>query len=137
MKITKEYHWEMGHRLPFHPGPCKNLHGHSYKAYITLEGIPDSNGILIDFYDIDKILQPLIDRLDHAFVLVDSDTEVIAFFKRINSKHEIIPFHSTAENLALYFIEEIKKSALPSNISGIGVSIYETADASATASVTF
>lgn len=137
MKITKEYQWEMGHRLPFHPGPCKNLHGHSYKAYITLEGTLDKYGILIDFYDIDKVIKPLLDRLDHAFILADSDTEVITFFKNINSKHEVIPFHSTAENLALFFIDEIRKSALPENISGISVSIYETADASATASVTF
>ncbi|MCK6615145.1 MAG: 6-carboxytetrahydropterin synthase [Ignavibacteriaceae bacterium] len=137
MKITKEYHWEMGHRLPFHPGPCKNLHGHSYKAYITLEGTPDANGILIDFYDIDRVMQPLLNRLDHAFILADSDTEVIQFFKKLNSKHEVVPFHSTAENLALYFIEEIRKSGLPSNIKGVGVSIYETADASATASVEF
>lgn len=136
MKITKEYHWEMGHRLPFHQGPCKNLHGHSYKAYISLEGTPDAFGILIDFYDIDKVMKPLLDRLDHAFVLAESDNEVIEFFRAINSKYVVIPFHSTAENLALYFIEEIRKSGLPANITGIGVSIYETADASATASVT-
>ena len=25
--ISKQFRWEMGHRLPFHEGLCKNIHG--------------------------------------------------------------------------------------------------------------
>ena len=38
MKIAKEFNWEMGHRLPEHFGKCKNIHGHSYKMMVELEG---------------------------------------------------------------------------------------------------
>lgn len=131
MKISKEYHWEMGHRLPFHNGLCKNLHGHSYKAIISVSGTPDENGILIDFYDLDKLMQPLIQKMDHGFIFSDTDKEVISFFTKINSKHFVVPFHSTAENISMYIVEELKKGGLPTNINHLSAEVYETADASA------
>lgn len=131
MKISKEYHWEMGHRLPFHNGLCKNLHGHSYKAIITVEGNPDNTGILIDFYDLDSLMKPLLEKMDHGFILSESDMEVISFFKKINSKHFVVPFHSTAENISRYITIELKTAGFPDNITSVSAEVFETADASA------
>ena len=78
MKIAKEYRWEMGHRLSFHDGKCVNFHGHSYKARITLEGERDENGLLVDFYDLDKIVGPLVESLDHSFALNAADEKASA-----------------------------------------------------------
>ncbi len=42
------------------------MHGHSYHLTITLEGEVDAElGWLIDFADIDEVVQPVIARLDH------------------------------------------------------------------------
>ena len=60
MKIAKEFHWEMGHRLPEHFGLCKNIHGHSYKMIVEFEGELDEQGMVIDFYDVEKIIAPII-----------------------------------------------------------------------------
>lgn len=128
MKIAKTFDWEMGHRLPFHKGKCKNLHGHSYKLRLEIEGEPDEQGMLIDFYDVKKIVNPIIENLDHAFMVYKEDKELIDALEKLNSKTVVVGFQSTAENICNYFIDEIKKVPLPKNIKKITAWIYETED---------
>ena len=126
MKIAKDFRWEMAHRLPFHEGKCKNLHGHSYRMMVEFSGNLDENGMVLDYYDVKEIIQPLVDELDHAFMVKDDDTELIEFLEKMNSKHVVASFHSTTENMVYYFLNKIKYSGLPKNITGIKVKIYET-----------
>ena len=126
MKIAKEFRWEMGHRLPEHFGLCKNIHGHSYKMIVEFEGELDENQMVIDYYDVEKIIDPIIEKLDHAFMVSESDTIVLEFLDKMNSKKMIVKFLATAENICLYLLGEIKKSNLPANISSIKVRVYET-----------
>lgn len=126
MKIAKEFSWEMGHRLPFHEGKCRNLHGHSYKCMIELSGIPDKNGMLLDYYDLKKIIDPMIEDLDHSFMVNSSDKELIATLDQLKSNKVIVDFDSTAENICLYLLNKVKVSALPKNIEEIKVRVLET-----------
>jgi 6-pyruvoyltetrahydropterin/6-carboxytetrahydropterin synthase len=126
MKIAKEFRWEMGHRLPEHFGLCKNIHGHSYKMIVEFEGELDKNEMVIDYYDIEKIINPLIEKLDHAFMVNKNDKKVLEFLEKMNSKKVIVNFNSTAENICGYLLAEIKKYSLPSNIFSVKVRVYET-----------
>jgi 6-pyruvoyltetrahydropterin/6-carboxytetrahydropterin synthase len=126
MKIAKEFRWEMGHRLPEHFGLCKNIHGHSYKMIVEFEGELDENQMVIDYYDVAKIINPVIEELDHAFMVNIDDKVVLEFLEKMNSKKVVVGFNSTAENICNYLLSEIKKSNLPSNISSIKVRVYET-----------
>ena len=126
MKIAKEFRWEMGHRLPDHFGLCKNIHGHSYKMIVEFEGELDKNQMVIDYYDVEKIINPVIDSLDHAFMVNKDDKLVVEFLEKLNSKKVVVDFLATAENICNYLINEIKKSALPTNILTIKVRVYET-----------
>ena len=126
MKVAKEFRWEMGHRLPEHFGNCKNIHGHSYKMIVEFEGEMNKDEMIIDFYDIDRIIKPLIEKLDHAFMVNKNDRDVIEFLEKIKSKMLVVDFNSTVENICKYVLEEIKKFEMPQNISSIGVRIYET-----------
>ena len=126
MKIAKEYNWEMGHRLPFHEGKCKNLHGHSYKCMVELNGEPDANGMVLDYYDMKSIIQPIIDDLDHAFMVYEKDNEVLEFLDKINSRKVVVDFQSTAENICLYLLKKIKGTNLPKNIKSVKVKVLET-----------
>ncbi len=126
MKIAKEFHWEMGHRLKFHQGKCKNLHGHSYKSMIELNGEPDSNGMVLDYYDMKSIIGPIIDELDHAFMVHANDKEVLDFLEQIGSRKVVVDFESTAENICLYLLKQIKSSNLPKNIKSVKVKVLET-----------
>jgi 6-pyruvoyltetrahydropterin/6-carboxytetrahydropterin synthase len=126
MKIAKEFRWEMGHRLPEHFGSCKNIHGHSYKMIVEFEGDLDKNQMVIDYYDVEKILNPVIEELDHSFMVNINDKIVIEFLEKMNSKKVVVGFNSTAENICNYLLSEIKKCSLPSNISSVKVRVYET-----------
>jgi len=81
--ITKQFEFAAAHKLPYHKGLCKNLHGHSYKLEITVgkkirdlliensptaEDLP-SKGMVMDFSDLKKIVkEKAIDLLDHKYL---------------------------------------------------------------------
>ena len=81
IRITKIFNFETAHVLYNYDGKCKNMHGHSYKLFVTVKGAPiaDSshpkNGMVVDFSDIKKIVQEeIISQWDHG-VLVNATTE--------------------------------------------------------------
>lgn len=126
MKIAKEFRWEMGHRLPDHFGLCKNIHGHSYKMLVEFDGKIDKQGMIIDYYDVEKIISPIIEKLDHSFMVNKNDKVVLEFLEKMNSKKVVVDFQSTAENICLFLLNEIEKASLPDNVNEIKVRVYET-----------
>ena len=128
MKIAKEFRWEMGHRLPEHFDKCKNIHGHSYKMIVELEGEVQKNGMVMDYYDLKKVVEPLVENLDHAFMVYKDDKEIIDFLEKVKSKKVIVDFQSTVENICKYFLREIRKTNFPPNINQIKVRVCETHD---------
>jgi len=128
MKIAKEFRWEMGHRLPEHFGKCKNIHGHSYRMIVEIEGDVDSDGMVMDYYDLKKVVDPIVEKLDHAFLVYNEDKEIIEFLKKMNSKKVTVDFQSTVENICKYFLKEINETEFPSNVKKITIRIYETED---------
>lgn len=126
MKIAKEFRWEMGHRLPEHFGLCKNIHGHSYKMIVEFEGELNKDQMVIDYYDVEKIINPIIQELDHAFMVNKDDKVVLEFLEKMNSKKVIVEFDSTAENICKFMLNRISSDKLPENIKTVKVRIYET-----------
>ena len=82
--------------------------------------------MIIDFYNVDKIMKPLIEKLDHAFMVNENDKEVIEFLEKIKSKMLVVNFNSTVENICKFILGEIKKFDLPQNISSVSIRVYET-----------
>ena len=115
MKIVKIIQWDMGHRVMNHRSVCKGLHGHRYKAEICVEGdiVSESGvseeGMVVDFADIKKIANSFIqEKLDHAFMVWEKDTELLDFFQKSEGhKPVIVSFTSTAENVAAYIFNEL------------------------------
>ncbi len=136
MKIAKEFRWEMGHRLPDHFGKCKNIHGHSYKMLVEFSGELDKSGMIIDYYDVEKIINPVIEKLDHAFMVNKNDKVVLEFLEKMNSKRVVVNFESTAENICNYLLTEISKTSLPKNVKQLKVRVQETAEDYAEESLT-
>lgn len=132
--IKKEFHWEMGHRLPFHDGLCKNIHGHSYRAEIELTGPLNENGMVIDFYVLSLLVKPIIEELDHSFMVNDQDTLLTNFLEEHSFKATVVEFYSTAENIAGYLCDRIIKTleSIQHTIDLIAVTVWETEKASAT-----
>jgi 6-pyruvoyltetrahydropterin/6-carboxytetrahydropterin synthase len=131
MKVAKEFYWEMGHRLPEHFGLCKNIHGHSYKMIVEFDGELNESEMVIDFYDVEKMINPIVEKLDHAFMVKNDDKITLEFLEKMNSKKVVVDFESTVENICKYISGEVISAKLPENLKNISVRIYETADASA------
>ncbi|NJD22439.1 MAG: 6-carboxytetrahydropterin synthase QueD [Melioribacter sp.] len=126
MRIAKEFTWEMGHRLPFHSGKCKNLHGHSYKCLVELTGDTDKNGMVMDYYDLKKVVEPILDELDHSFMVYKKDFEMIEVLEKLNSRKVVVDFETTAENICNYLLNRIKSAKLPNNIRSLKIRVLET-----------
>lgn len=106
-RIAKEFHWEMAHRLPFHTGGCQNVHGHSYRLWVEIEGEPDSHGMVMDYLDLKMIVEPLVKQLDHSFLCDRADELMMQFFHSNSLKVNYVDFPTTAENIAAYLLKEI------------------------------
>ncbi|PCJ26358.1 MAG: 6-carboxytetrahydropterin synthase QueD [Flavobacteriales bacterium] len=131
IRITKEFQFEMAHALLGYDGPCKNIHGHSYKLDVTVigevkNGTSDSDeGMVIDFGVIKKIIKELIvDEYDHSLVLNEKMKIDPAQFNFMN-KLIIVPFQPTCELLLDHYANLIK-SKLPSNIQLHSLKLRET-----------
>jgi 6-pyruvoyltetrahydropterin/6-carboxytetrahydropterin synthase len=66
--ITRTYTFEAAHRLPRVPAghKCKRLHGHHYVLVVEVGGAIDpAKGWAMDFAEVDHVVKPLVQRLDH------------------------------------------------------------------------
>lgn len=74
-EVTKELTFEAAHRLLDYQGKCKNVHGHSYKARISVRSKDlQPNGFVIDFGALRGIIGGWIDdHWDHAILLHEKD----------------------------------------------------------------
>jgi len=138
IRITQEFRFEMAHSLWNYDGPCKNIHGHSYKLYITVIGKPledkssPKNGMVIDFSDLEKIVKEnVIDHFDHSIVISSeaAKPELIRTSQMFD-KFYIVDYQPTCEKL-LEYIVRIINIKLPSGIKLFSANLRETEASSA------
>jgi 6-pyruvoyltetrahydropterin/6-carboxytetrahydropterin synthase len=104
MHLTKRFSFEAAHNLIGYKGKCANLHGHSYVLEVTVEGEPKHDGMIIDFYDVKKIVEEkIIEKLDHTYlndIIEQSTAERIALWiwnalhKELSALYEIRLFET-------------------------------------------
>ncbi len=104
--------------------------------YVEVEGDIDENGFLIDFYDLKKIINPVVEELDHAFMVYKNDHELIKLLEGFPTKKVVVDFQSSVENISLYMCGKIAGAGLPGNIKVVRVKVYETSDSYAEAEKT-
>ncbi len=134
IRITKEFSFEMAHALWNYDGPCRNVHGHSYKLFVTLTGVPSDdpqdpkNGMVIDFADLNNIVKKeIINIFDHALTVSGNyDREKLEVFKRMFGNTVVTDYQPTCENLVADFASRIKKQ-IPGNLRLHSLKLYETA----------
>jgi 6-pyruvoyltetrahydropterin/6-carboxytetrahydropterin synthase len=126
--ITKEVYFCYGHRLMNHQGKCKNLHGHSVKASISVKRESlNEQGMVCDFSDIKEIVETYINQyLDHNFLL-HKDDPIIPLLEQQKERFLAIEEHPTAEVLSKMIFQHLKQQGL--NVDQ--VVLWETASASA------
>ena len=109
--VTKEMTFDAAHMLSGHSGKCRNLHGHTYRMEVEVRGEPDESGMVLDFFELKRMMQEVADGFDHAF-LYDGRSEkergLAAVLERDGLKTVRLPFRTTSENLARHFFELFK-----------------------------
>ena len=76
IRLTKEFSFESAHALWGYDGKCREVHGHSYRLFVTIKGEPITDqtdpklGMVMDFGELKSIVaREITDRLDHSFVM--------------------------------------------------------------------
>ncbi|HRH65117.1 MAG TPA: 6-carboxytetrahydropterin synthase [Bacteroidia bacterium] len=134
MRLTKQFPFEMAHALYGYDGPCKNIHGHSYRLEVTLIGEPRDNpedvknGMVMDFTDLKKIVKTnIVDVFDHALVLNgNSPHRNIPDLNEHFEKVIFVSYQPTCENLLTDFLQRILP-LFPSNVNLQVIRLHETA----------
>jgi len=132
IRITKEFKFEMAHALHGYDGLCKNIHGHSYRLWVTVKGEVRNekghrkDGMVMDFGVLKEIVKPnIIDKYDHSLVLnansPHADLNLSAFEKVF-----YLSYQPTSENLVIDFATIIQ-SKIPEHITLCKVILSETA----------
>lgn len=103
------------------------MHGHSYRMRVSVNGTLDPNGMVVDYFDLRRVVDPVIDRIDHAFLCDESDTTMLAFLEENDMKRVVVSFPSTAENIAIWLLDQVIDQLKGyDNITSIAVRLHET-----------
>ena len=133
IRVTKDFTFDMAHALFGYDGPCKNIHGHTYRLSVTLIGeqiLEENNpkeGMVIDFTDFKRIVKEnVIDVFDHTLVLKNDTPH--SKIKGLSDNFERIiysPYQPSCENLLLDMLDRIQNH-LPGNVEIKNVRLEET-----------
>ena len=134
IRVTKEFHFEMAHALWNYDGPCRNVHGHSYRLFVTLSGVSveepgnPKNGMVIDFTDLKSIVKKeIVNVFDHAVVVSRQfDKEKTDLFTKMFGNTVLVDYQPTCENLIADFAVRIGRH-LPPGVKLHNLKLYETA----------
>jgi 6-pyruvoyltetrahydropterin/6-carboxytetrahydropterin synthase len=149
---------DSAHRLLAHKGKCSGLHGHRYDFLLTVEighesvgtghklieplasgwhqELANNDGMIIDFDDIKSTVGKwLNETLDHATILQVGDPLIPALAADERTKLVIMQDPPTAECLALYVLEQARRSlaAVSKSVFVTGIEVYETPNGKASA----
>ena len=103
MKLGISTDFSAAHSLSRHPGKCKDLHGHTYRVDVVIEGEKkEGTECVADFAEVKALLEEVIELVDH---------------KHLN---ELISY-PTSENIALFLKTELEKRL---NSSKFGVTLH-------------
>lgn len=141
ISITRQFEWDMGHRVTNHMSLCKNPHGHRYRLLIEISGdIKNKNdkpdqGMVLDFGDLKGLInEEIVDKLDHSFMYWDKD-DVMSDFAKNNKELKFIKtsFVPTAECIVGYIaitLQKLFENKLP-GIALESATLFETPNCSA------
>ncbi len=134
IRVSKVFDFEMAHALWGYDGKCSNVHGHSYRLTVTVEGEVrrqtghPKDGMVVDFSDLKAIVKSqVVDVYDHALVINEqTPTELVQLLQKHYAKVYLTPWQPTCENLLLEYVRRLQEH-LPPELELCYVKLRETA----------
>ena len=119
-ELECEYAFDSAHFLTDYYGKCENLHGHRWRVVAKIEQ-PElqtegtMKDMVLDFGVFKKTVKEICDRLDHTFLIEEGSLkpETLAALQSEGFNLTVLPFRTTAENLAKYIFGELEERGLP------------------------
>jgi 6-pyruvoyltetrahydropterin/6-carboxytetrahydropterin synthase len=123
----------MAHALWNYDGPCRNIHGHSYKLFVTVLGKTSKDtestklGMVMDFSDLKKIVnESVVDVFDHSVVVSSRASQPdLDRVEQMFDKYYVVEYQPTCENLVTDMAKRITGS-LPDHVSLFCLKLVET-----------
>lgn len=108
VSITARYTFEAAHHLPMVPDghKCRRMHGHNYAIEVTASGPVRPDGFVADFADLDAVVNPLVELVDHRVLNIVEGLS-----------------NPTAENIGIWFRDRVAARLTPLTIS---IRVFET-----------
>ena len=118
--LKTEAAFDSAHFLTDYFGKCENLHGHRWRVVVYLE-VPElqSEGtmrdMVLDFGIFKQHVRALADELDHTFLVEEGSLApaTVAALEAEGFSLTVLPFRTTAENIARYFCDRLTAEGLP------------------------
>ena len=121
--VSKDYLVFCAAHFITYDGICEPLHGHNYRASVTIEGDTQADHFVFNFVTLKRVMRKLVDRLDHRtllpatnphFRLTDADNEITV---DVGDRRYVLPEadvlilplpNTTAELLAKYLADQLQ-----------------------------
>ncbi|HEX8523569.1 MAG TPA: 6-carboxytetrahydropterin synthase [Tepidisphaeraceae bacterium] len=108
--ITAERTFSAAHQLRLYDGSLEALHGHNWRARVTVEATKlDAIGVVMDFHELERLLNQILDPLHNTHL---NDHPIF--------KSELNP---SAENVAVFVADRLR---LPTQVRLTTVEVWET-----------
>ncbi|UCC94898.1 MAG: 6-carboxytetrahydropterin synthase QueD [Candidatus Omnitrophota bacterium] len=122
-KIKVQSHFSSAHFLRDYKGKCENLHGHNWKVEVVVASVSlNSSGMVMDFSDLRKILNEVVESLDHKHL---NDLE---YFSASAGGGK----NPSSEEIARYIYNKVKEKISNNECRLQEVRIWETESSCAT-----
>lgn len=135
IRLTKEFSFEAAHALEGYDGACREIHGHSYRLFVTVKGSPAADaadpkcGMVMDFGILKRIVgEQIVGRFDHALVLRRSEANAslrAALAEKFDNVVEV-DYQPTCEHMLDDFASRLRAS-LPRAVELHSLRLHETA----------
>ncbi len=133
--ISREFTFEAAHALEGYDGACREIHGHSYRLVVSIEGEPCSDenspkyGMVMDFRFLKSLVaERILSLYDHSFIVrkTERNARLREVLRSEFSNIREVEFQPTCENLVYHFAE-LLRDELPDGVHLAGLKLYETA----------
>jgi 6-pyruvoyltetrahydropterin/6-carboxytetrahydropterin synthase len=115
--VTTEFHFSAAHRLEGHP-KCGRMHGHNYRVVITVASPKvglDAMGFIIDFGMLKKVVNPIIDNLDHKYMVSETNLDAKCPYFAVGEERGdtvVLPIKQTSAECLSELLSELIQIAL-------------------------
>jgi 6-pyruvoyltetrahydropterin/6-carboxytetrahydropterin synthase len=126
--VTKKFRFYAAHRNPEAGRKCASIHGHRYGLSVTVQH-PMAGSVSILFADIEKVVDPIIEQMDHSLLISENDKAMMDLVASgACERMYVVKFATSCENMAWHILGRL----IDAGLNVISLTLQETDTSSVT-----